>query len=133
MCKVTIYTGGNYLVRESLFPGFCNYTHPHNVTCNHTDTRHGLSFKGGGMTSLGVVIGHLTVYKSKTFSAVLPSANWPVLTVLTYIFLQALLSSLKICSFTICITFWITQAPVCIGIPLVYQLSGITKIKIISY
>ena len=45
--KVTIHTGGNYLIREALFPRFCNYIHPLNLTTNLTDTRHSLHFKRG--------------------------------------------------------------------------------------
>ena len=45
--KVTIHTGGNYLIREALFPGFSNYMHSLNVTCNPTDIRYGLQFQKG--------------------------------------------------------------------------------------
>ena len=73
--------------------------------------------KGKRMTSLGVVIGPLTVDKWKIFSLGLPSASCPAMMMLTYVFLQALVSSFKFCSFTICITFWITWVSICIGIP----------------
>ena len=76
--------------------------------------------KGTRVIPWEVVISPFTTDRLKTSSAVLPSANWPTVIVHTYMFLQASVSSLTFCSFTICNTFWITQVQICIGMLYVY-------------
>ena len=117
--RFTVCTSGNYFIGEALFPGFCNYMHPLNMTHNLTLLTQGMVHisKGDRVTFLEVMIGPFTVDRLKTFLVVSPSANWPAVTILTYVFLQVSVSLLELCSFTICITFQITSVLICIGMP----------------
>ena len=86
------------------------------MICNLTNARHGLHFKDGLDDLLS---GGYQPPDSGQIKDILRSFTKCQLAChdSTQVFLQASQSLLKLCSFTICITFQITQVPIFIGIP----------------